>query len=116
MLAHTSTSRPIVESTIWLPAADRASPRPPASCRRRTTFGSSVTSVAELDGRVDVGGRGVAHRDAVAHVPVVDLRPHVPFRLRELGAVVDPGQPAFVVDIERGDDPAVRPGELRRGA
>ena len=66
--------------------------------------------LGQLDGVVEVDRRRVVHRHAGQHPALVELDPHVPLGPRELRAVVDAQQAAVVLDLERGDDPAVGAG------
>src|SRR5258706_4655861 len=62
--------------------------------------------------RVEIDRRRVAHRHAGPHRGGVDPRAEVPLGLGKLGPVVDPGQPAVVLDGQRHDESAVEPGQL----
>ena len=66
---------------------------------------------AELDRPVEVDRGRVAHRDAVAHVRLVEPDPQAPLGGGQLRAVVDAVEPAVVLEGDRADDPAVLAGE-----
>ena len=56
---------------------------------------------AEINGPVEVHGRRVAHRHAVAHMGLVEPDPEAPFGRGQLGAIVDAREPAVVLEGDR---------------
>ena len=110
MLAQTRRPAPIVASTSWLPAPMTL----PVADRRRAAQDDVRLEGdvrAEVDRPVEVDRRRVAHRHAVAHVRLVEPDAHAPLGRRELRAVVDPVEPAVVLEGDRADQAAVLAGE-----
>ena len=109
-LAHTLARCPTVEFDELAPRADHAAVADPGRAPQdHVRLERHVP--AELDRPVEVDRRRVAHRDAIAHVRLVETDPKAPLGRGELRAIVDPVEPPVVIEADRADDAAVLTGE-----
>ena len=109
-LAQTTQSDPMTEFEDLRTGGDPG-PLPHSSRAAKDHVRLEDDVPGELHRVVEVHGGRVGHGHPGTHPAIVEVHPHVPLRTGKLATVVDPHQPSVVVDVERGNEPAVLAGE-----